>query len=324
MDRELQRKMYRQMVLIRHFEEKCAELYAGAKIGGFLHLYIGEEAIAVGAINALQPDDDVITHYRDHGHAIAKGVDINGLMAELCGRATGVCKGRGGSMHLADVNKKMWGGYAIVGGHLPLATGLAHAHAYNKTGNITTCFFGDASCDIGEFHEALNFSALWKLPVVWICENNLYGMGVPIAQNTAQQEIYKKAASYNMPSVRVDGMDVEAMHAAVAKAAEHCRSGKGPYFIEAMTYRFRGHSMADPELYRDKAEVEEWKKQDPINRYRAKLEKAKVFKKGEADKLDTEVIAEVEACAQFAVDSPFPDESTLYDYIYATPLEGSK
>jgi pyruvate dehydrogenase E1 component alpha subunit len=324
MDRELQRKMLRQMVLIRHFEEKCAELYAGAKIGGFLHLYIGEEAIAVGAINALQANDDVITHYRDHGHAIAKGVDINGLMAELCGRATGVCKGRGGSMHLADVNHKMWGGYAIVGGHLPLATGLAHSHAYNKTGNITVSFTGDASCDIGEFHEAMNFSALWKLPVLWIVENNLYGMGVPIAQNTSQQEIYKKAASYNMPSVRVDGMDVEAMHAAVEKAAAHVRAGNGPYFIEAMTYRFRGHSMADPELYRDKAEVEQWKKQDPINQYRAKLEKAKVLKKGEFDAIDKETQAEVNACAEFAVNSPFPDESTLFDFVYATPLEGNR
>jgi len=324
MDRELQRKMLRQMVLIRHFEEKCAELYAGAKIGGFLHLYIGEEAIAVGAINALEANDDVITHYRDHGHAIAKGVDINGLMAELCGRATGVCKGRGGSMHLADVNHKMWGGYAIVGGHLPLATGLAHSHLYNKTGNITVSFTGDASCDIGEFHEAMNFSALWKLPVLWIVENNLYGMGVPIAQNTSQTEIYKKAASYNMPSVRVDGMDVEAMHEAVTKAAKHIRAGKGPYFIEAMTYRFRGHSMADPELYRDKAEVEEWKKQDPINQYRAKLEKAKVLKKGEFDAIDKETQSEVNACAEFAVNSPFPDESSLFDFVYATPLEGNR
>ncbi|MFN3431325.1 MAG: pyruvate dehydrogenase (acetyl-transferring) E1 component subunit alpha [Candidatus Sericytochromatia bacterium] len=324
MDRELQRKMLRQMVLIRHFEEKCAELYAGAKIGGFLHLYIGEEAIAVGAINALEANDDVITHYRDHGHAIAKGVDINGLMAELCGRATGVCKGRGGSMHLADVNHKMWGGYAIVGGHLPLATGLAHSHLYNKTGNITVSFTGDASCDIGEFHEAMNFSALWKLPVLWIVENNLYGMGVPIAQNTSQQEIYKKAASYNMPSVRVDGMDVEAMHEAVTKAAAHIRSGNGPYFIEAMTYRFRGHSMADPELYRDKAEVEAYKKKDPINQYRAKLEKAKVLKKGEFDTLDAETQSEVNACAEFAVNSPFPDESSLFDFVYATPLEGNR
>lgn len=324
MDRELQRKMFRQMVLIRHFEEKCAELYAGAKIGGFLHLYIGEEAIAVGAINALQADDDVITHYRDHGHAIAKGCDLNRLMAELCGRATGVCKGRGGSMHLAQVDKKMWGGYAIVGGHLPLATGLAHSHVYNKTGQVTACFFGDAASDIGEFHEAVNFSALWKLPVVWVCENNLYGMGVPIAQNTSQPEIYKKAAAYNIKSERVDGMDVEAMHDAMTRAAEHCRSGQGPYFIEAMTYRFRGHSMADPELYRDKAEVEKWRKQDPINQYRAKLEKAKVLKKGEADTIDKETLAEVEAAAQFAVDSPFPDPSTLYDYIYATPLEGTR
>ncbi len=321
MDRDLRKKLYRQMVQIRHFEEKCAELYAGAQIGGFLHLYIGEEAIAVGAINALKPDDDVVTHYRDHGHALAKGLEVGPVMAELCGRATGVCKGRGGSMHVADVSKKMWGGYAIVGGHLPVATGLAHAHAFAKDGLVTTCFFGDAASDIGEFHEAMNFAALWKLPIVFVCENNLYGMGVPIAMNTAQQQIVQKAKAYGMPGERVDGMDVEVMHAAMTKAATHARKGKGPYFLEAMTYRFRGHSMADPELYRDKAEVEEWKKKDPIHAYRALLIKEKVFTKAQADALDQEVLAEIEAAAKFALDSPFPDESTLFDDIY-TPAGG--
>jgi pyruvate dehydrogenase E1 component alpha subunit len=323
MDSELQRKMYRQMLLIRHFEEKCAELYAGAMIGGFLHLYIGEEAVAVGAINALAPDDDVITHYRDHGHALARELDPGAVMAELCGRSTGVCQGRGGSMHVADVKKKMWGGYAIVGGHLPLATGLAHAHHYKKDKAVTACFFGDASTDIGEFHEAMNFAALWKLPVVWICENNLYGMGVPIAMNSAVQQITDKAKAYGVPAKRVDGMDVEAMYEAVKEAVEHARSGQGPYFIEAMTYRFRGHSMADPELYREKAEVEKWKKKDPLLQYRAKLEKTKVFKKDDADALDADVLAQVEAAGKFAVDSPFPDEATLYDHIYATPFEGT-
>lgn len=321
MDRELRQKLYRQMVQIRYFEEKCAELYAGAQIGGFLHLYIGEEAIAVGAINALKADDDVVTHYRDHGHALAKGMESGPVMAELCGRATGVCKGRGGSMHVADVSKKMWGGYAIVGGHLPVAIGLAHGHAYAKDGLVTTCFFGDAATDIGEFHESMNFAALWKLPVVFVCENNLYGMGVPIAQNSAVQQIVQKAGAYGMPSERVDGMDVEAMHAAMTKAAAHARKGKGPYFLEAMTYRFRGHSMADPELYRDKAEVEQWKKKDPINAYRAKLIKDKVFTKAQADALDKEVLAEIEAAAQFALDSPYPDESTLFDDI-VTPMGG--
>ena len=318
MDRELRKKLYRQMVEIRYFEEKCAELYAGAQIGGFLHLYIGEEAIAVGAINALEPLDDVVTHYRDHGHALAKGMEAGPVMAELCGRATGVCKGRGGSMHVADVSKRMWGGYAIVGGHLPVATGLAHAHAFAKDKLVTTCFFGDAATDIGEFHEAMNFSALWKLPIVFVCENNLYGMGVPIAQNSAVQQIVEKAKAYGMPSARVDGMDVEAMHAAMAKAAAHARKGKGPFFLEAMTYRFRGHSMADPELYRDKAEVEEWKKKDPINAYRAKLIKEKVLTKAQADAIDKAAQATIDAAAQFALDSPYPDEATLYDDVFTT------
>ncbi|MDB5100313.1 MAG: pyruvate dehydrogenase (acetyl-transferring) component, alpha subunit [Cyanobacteria bacterium RYN_339] len=317
---DLQKKMYRQMVEIRHFEEKCAELYAGAKIGGFLHLYIGEEAIAVGAINALNPDDEIVTHYRDHGHGLARGLDAGAIMAELCGRATGVCKGRGGSMHVADASKHMWGGYAIVGGHLPLAVGLAHAAVYKKTGRVTSCFFGDAATDIGEFHESMNFAALWKLPCIFVCENNLYGMGVPIAMNTATTQIVEKSRAYSMPGEQVDGMDVLAVYAAMQRAIKHARSGKGPYFLECMTYRFRGHSMADPELYRDKAEVELWKKKDPINAFRSKLEKAKIFKKGDAEKLDQEVLAEIEAVGQFAVDSPFPDESTLFDYIYATEV----
>ena len=322
MDRDTRQKLYRQMVQIRYFEEKCAELYAGAQIGGFLHLYIGEEAIAVGAIGALKPDDDVVTHYRDHGHALAKGMESGPVMAELCGRATGVCKGRGGSRHVADVSKKMWGGYAIVGGHLPVATGLAHQHAYAKDGLVTTVFFGDAASDIGEFHEAMNFASLWKLPIVFVCENNLYGMGVPIAMNSAVPEIVTKAKAYGMPSARVDGMDVEAMHEAMSKAAAHARKGKGPYFLEAMTYRFRGHSMADPELYRDKAEVEEWKKKDPINAYRARLIKDKVLTKAQAEKIDQEAHAEIEAAAKFALDSPYPDESTLYDDIF-TPVGGN-
>lgn len=316
MDSALRKTFYRQMLLIRYFEEKCAELYAGAQIGGFLHLYIGQEAIAVGAINALTEKDDVITHYRDHGHALARGLEAGPVMAELCGRATGVCKGRGGSMHVADVTKRMWGGYAIVGGHLPLAVGLGHAHQYNQTGGVATCFFGDASTDIGEFHESMNFAALWDLPVIFICENNLYGMGVPIAMNSAVPEIVTKAKAYGMTSVRVDGMDVEGIHAAMTKAIAHARSGKGPYFIEAMTYRFRGHSMADPELYRDKQEVEQWKKKDPIAKYRAQLIKDKVYTKAALDKLDAEIAAEIEAAAKFALDSPFPDEATLFEDIY--------
>ena len=320
MDALLQREMYRQMLLIRQFEEKCAELYAGAKIGGFLHLYIGQEAVAVGAVNAFGPGDDIITHYRDHGHALARGLESGPVMAELCGRETGVCKGRGGSMHIADVSRRMWGGYAIVGGHLPLAVGLAHGHQYRKTGGVVACFFGDASTDIGEFHEAMNFAALWKLPCVFICENNLYGMGVPITMNSAVQQIVEKARAYGMPSERVDGMDVEAVHAATLKAIAHCRAGDGPYFLETMTYRFRGHSMADPELYRDKAEVEEWKRKDPINAYRALLLTENILSEADAAEIEGSVTAEVEACARFAIESPFPAESSLYDHVYATPV----
>ncbi|MEB3284885.1 MAG: pyruvate dehydrogenase (acetyl-transferring) E1 component subunit alpha [Candidatus Sericytochromatia bacterium] len=316
MNRETRRAFYRQMLLIRLFEEKCAELYAGAQIGGFLHLYIGQEAVAVGAIQALTPEDDVVTHYRDHGHALARGLEAGPLMAELCGRETGVCKGRGGSMHLADASRRMWGGYAIVGGHLPVAVGLAHAHQYRKSGGVTMSFFGDASTDIGEFHEAMNFAQLWRLPSVFICENNLYGMGVPIAMNSSVQQIVDKARAYGMPSERVDGMDVEAVEEVVAAAVRHARAGNGPFFIEAMTYRFRGHSMADPELYRDKAEVEEWKRRDPLQTYRARLLKSKVLTSASAEALEQEVLAEVEAAARFALESPFPDPATLFDDIY--------
>ncbi|MEB3330703.1 MAG: pyruvate dehydrogenase (acetyl-transferring) E1 component subunit alpha [Candidatus Sericytochromatia bacterium] len=321
MDRSLRRQFYRQMLQIRLFEEKCAELYAGAQIGGFLHLYIGEEAIAVGAIAALEDRDDIVTHYRDHGHALARGLDPNGLMAELCGRATGVCRGRGGSMHLADATKRFWGGYAIVGGHLPPAVGLAHAHQYLGKGGVSVCFFGDAATDIGEFHEAMNFAQLWRLPIVFVCENNLYGMGVPLAMNSAVPQIVDKARAYAMPSDRIDGMDVEAVYEAMSAAVAHARAGNGPFFLEAMTYRFRGHSMADPELYRDKAEVEEWKKKDPVATYRARLLRAKVLTQASAEALDAEVAAEVEAAARFALDSPLPDPDTLFDDV-TTPAAG--
>ncbi|MEB3220898.1 MAG: pyruvate dehydrogenase (acetyl-transferring) E1 component subunit alpha [Candidatus Sericytochromatia bacterium] len=323
MDRSLRRNFYRQMLLIRLFEEKCAELYAGAQIGGFLHLYIGEEAIAVGAIAALAEQDDIVTHYRDHGHALARGLDTAAVMAELCGRATGVCKGRGGSMHIADVDHRFWGGYAIVGGHLPGAVGLAHAHKYQGTGGVSVCFFGDAATDIGEFHEAMNFAQLWRLPIIFVCENNLYGMGVPLAMNSAVPQIVDKARAYNMPSDRIDGMDVEAVYAAMSAAVAHARAGNGPFFLEAMTYRFRGHSMADPELYRDKAEVEEWKKKDPVGTYRARLLRSKVLTNATADALDAEVAAEVEAAARFALESPYPDPDTLFDDVF-TPAAGAR
>ncbi|HCV00101.1 MAG TPA: pyruvate dehydrogenase (acetyl-transferring) E1 component subunit alpha, partial [Dehalococcoidia bacterium] len=255
------------MLLIRRFEEKCAEMYSLGKIRGFLHLYTGEEACAVGAINALRDDDKIVTHYRDHGHALARGIDANRIMAELFARVDGTNKGRGGSMHIFDVDSNFLGGYAIVAGHMPIATGLGLAAQFTQKDWATLCIFGDGGVGEGEFHEALNLAAIWKLPVVWFCENNGYGMGVPFDDSLAN-DVYKIAAAYQIPSVRIDGMDVLEVYSATQLALAHCREGNGPYFIEALTYRYRGHSMADPELYRTKEEVESFRQKDAIQRLR--------------------------------------------------------
>lgn len=260
-------EMYQQMVLIRHFEEASAEQYARGKIAGFLHLYIGEEAVAVGAMAALRPDDHVLTHYREHGHALARGMDPKAVMAELFGKATGVSGGRGGSMHLAKVDKHFWGGYAIVSAHLPLATGLALAEQYQGTERIVTCVFGEGASNAGEFHESLNLAALWNLPVLFLVENNLYGMGTAVGRASAVQEMYRKACAYDMPGEQVDGMNVLAVFHKVSERAERIRRGGGPALLEAMTYRFRGHSMADPARYRQRAEVEEFQQTDPIKHF---------------------------------------------------------
>jgi pyruvate dehydrogenase E1 component alpha subunit len=308
--------LLRQMMLIRRFEEKAAEMYARRKIGGFLHLYIGQEAVGVGAISTLGPSDYIVSHYREHGHALARGLEPGPLMAELFGRATGVSRGRGGSMHLFDVKRGFMGGYAIVGGHMPLAVGLALASSYLKNGRIVLNIFGDGAVNQGEFHESLNLASVWKLPVVFLCENNLYGMGTDVRRVSAEPEIHKRACAYNIPAERVDGMDLLAVREAARRAVDWARGGKGPYFLEAVTYRFRGHSMADPEFYRDKAEVEHWKAQDPIVRFRRYLEGEGLISEEEARSLEEGVEAVINEAVRFADESPEPPLEALYEHVY--------
>ena len=312
------KQWYRQMVLIRRFEEEARAAYQQGKVGGFLHLYIGEEAIAVGAVNALRPQDHIVTHYRDHGHAIVRGLDPKRLMAELYGKETGVAKGRGGSMHFADASKNFWGGYAIVAGHVTIAVGLALAAQRAKEDRVAMVFFGDGSTDNGQFYECLNLAALWKLPVVFVCENNQYGMGVAIDKASAVTDVHHKARMANIESVQIDGMNALAVHEAALKAVEYASSGKGPYFIEAMCYRYQGHSVADPDKYRDPEKIDEWKKRDAIERVRGLL-----VEQGLTDEdialINADVEREIKEIVAFAEASPAPDFSTLYDYTYAEP-----
>jgi pyruvate dehydrogenase E1 component alpha subunit len=256
--------LLREMLRIRRFEEKCAELYSAGTIRGFLHLYIGEEAVAVGVMQALSPDDAIVATYREHGHALARGISANALMAEMFGKQEGCSGGRGGSMHVFDTASRFYGGNAIVAGGLPVAAGLALADALAGRQRATACFFGDGAVAEGEFHESMNLAALWKLPVLFLCENNLYAMGTHIERALSQQDLPAKARTYGMPADSVDGMDVMAVEEAAGKAVASVKAGNGPFFLEARTYRFRAHSMFDAELYRDKAEVDEWKKRDPI------------------------------------------------------------
>ncbi len=308
---------YRQMVLLRVFEERAAEQYMLGKIRGFLHLYIGQEAVAVGAIHALGKDDYITTHYRDHGHALARGLSANAVMAELFGKATGCSKGMGGSMHLFDASLNFAGGYAIVAGHLPLSSGMGFAFNYLKDNRLVTTFFGDGALNEGEAHEVLNMAALWSLPMVFICENNLYGMGIPLSQSMANTQLHKMAESYGIAAAQVDGMDVLAVREAMETAVQHVRSGNGPYFLEARTYRFRGHSMADPVLYRSKDEEAEYRKLDPITHYGEWLLSSKMTTQKKLDTISEEVEKEVEESIAFAEGSPFPAPEALYRNIYA-------
>lgn len=302
---------FKQMTLIRRFEERAEEAYGQGKIGGFLHLYIGEEAIAVGAMAGLQPDDDVVTHYRDHGYVLARGVEPKKVMAELYGKVTGLDKGKGGSMHLADVSRHLWGGYAIVGGHVPLAAGLALAAQYKGEPRVTACFLGEGATNIGTFYDGLNMAAVWKLPLVMIVENNHYGMGTAVARASAVTNIVEKACAFDIPAEQIDGDDVIKVRDTVAKMAGRARQGEGPQLIEAMTYRFRGHSMGDPQRYRTREEVEQAKKLDPIMRFRERILAAGLVQTADLDRIAHEIEAETDAAVQFAEESDAPGENEM-------------
>lgn len=310
-------ELYHQMVLIRRVEESAAELYQQGKIGGFLHLYIGQEAVSTGLISARKPQDRVITAYRDHGVAINCGIPAREVMAELLGKATGISKGKGGSMHMADVNRNFWGGHAIVGAHLPLAAGLALGDQYQKTNGVTICMFGDGASNIGFFHEALNLSKVWKLPVLWVCENNQYGMGTAIDRASAVSEIVQKACGYGMKADQENGMDVIAVHDKAKEMIEKIRAGDGPMFLEYMTYRFRGHSMGDPERYRKSAEVKRWELDDPIGIFFDYLIKNKISTESGLKKIEKATEDEVLDAVQFAEESPEPAPEELFTDIYA-------
>ncbi|MBT3240519.1 MAG: pyruvate dehydrogenase (acetyl-transferring) E1 component subunit alpha [Chloroflexi bacterium] len=309
-------EVYRQMVMIRRLEERAAELYQQGKIGGFLHLYIGQEAVSTGLVAARQPQDRMITAYRDHGVAINVGISAKEVIAELLGKATGVSKGKGGSMHMADTEKNFFGGHAIVGAHLPIASGMALGDKYKKKDTVTICMFGDGATNIGYFHEGVNLSKVWDLPVLWVCENNQYGMGTTVERASAVSEIRQKAEGYGIPNERVDGMDVLAVHEATEKALKHIRAGKGPYFLEIMTYRYRGHSMGDPERYRDADEIKQWQESDPIGVFHAYLIENKKATKKALDEIEAQVEAEVEEAVEFAENSPDPAPEELFRDIY--------
>lgn len=311
---------YRQMVLIRRIEEEAANGYQQGKIGGFLHLYIGQEATAVGSINALRDDDNIVVHYRDHAHALVRGIEPGAVMAELYGKVTGTNRGKGGSMHLAERDLNFWGGYAIVGGHMALATGISLGDEYQGNDRITICYFGDGASNNGYFQESLNLSKVWDLPVIWACENNSYGMGTRVDRASAVTEMYQKACAYDIPAEQVNGQNVLETYQATQKAAEHVRSGNGPYFIEFKTYRYRGHSMGDPERYREKEEIQEWREKDPINRFSETLSD-----NGISEETLTEIEDEVEEIVQdavrFADESDDPGTDVMYANVYQNPPE---
>ncbi|HLF76591.1 MAG TPA: pyruvate dehydrogenase (acetyl-transferring) E1 component subunit alpha [Dehalococcoidia bacterium] len=304
--------LLRQMLLIRRFEERSSELYQLGKIRGFLHLYIGEEAVAVGAMLALTPDDAIVSTYREHGHALARGMSADCLMAELYGKANGCSHGRGGSMHFFDASRRFYGGYAIVGGGLPIAVGLALADKMMGRKCVTACFFGDGAVAEGEFHESLNLAKLWDLPVLFLCENNLYGMGTAIEIAESVTDIAFKAQGYNVPSQAVDGMDVLAVEAATREAQESVRAGTGPRLLELRTYRFRGHSLADPELYRTKEEVERWTQRDPLLTFETQLLEAGLLDDATRQELEESVKQEIDHAVAYAEAGPWePVEDLL-------------
>jgi pyruvate dehydrogenase E1 component alpha subunit len=316
MTREEAFALYRSMLLIRRFEERSAQLYVEGKIGGFLHLYIGQEAVGVGAMSLLRPDDYFITSYRDHGYALARGTDPRPLLAELCGKATGISRGKGGSMHFYDIPRGNFGGDGIVGGHLPLAAGMGYGIRLRQTDQVCLCFFGDGAVNEGAFHEALNVSALWDLPVVYIIENNRYGMGTSLDRASSVKDLYQRASAYGMPRRDVNGMDLLAVRNVLGEAIARARTEKRPSLIEAETYRYRGHSMSDPGKYRTKEEVEEMMRYDPIFQFGKRLMEQERFSRSELDALDGEVMAQIEEAVKFVDESPVPSADSLYEDVY--------
>ena len=309
--------LLRRMILVRRFEEKCAELYQKEKIRGFLHLYIGEEAIAAGVMPNLGPADAVVATYREHGHALLRGVSPESIMAEMYGKLEGCSRGRGGSMHLFDAETRFFGGNAIVGGGLPLAVGLALAEKMSGRNNVVACFFGEGAVAEGEFHESLNLSELWRLPVLFVCENNLYAMGTRLERSEAQPDIHLKAQGYNVPAEVVDGMDVVAVEAAARRAVADIRAGRGPTLLECRTYRFRAHSMFDPQLYRDKVEIEQWKTRDPIDRFRNWLVQSGNVHDADIDGIERDVAADIERAVAFAEAAHWEPVEALTTDVYA-------
>ena len=317
LERDVALALLRQMLRIRRFEEQCAQAYSAGKIRGFLHLYIGEEAIAAGVMPALTADDAVVATYREHGHALARGLTADSIMAEMYGKREGCSRGRGGSMHLFDVAQRFYGGNAIVGGGLPLAAGLALADKMQGRKRVTACFFGEGAVAEGEFHESMNLAALWKLPVLFLCENNLYAMGTALSRSESDTDLVTKAASYNMAALSVDWMDVEAVTSATREAVDTIRRLSVPYFLELQTYRFRAHSMFDPELYRSKAEVEKWKKHCPIETFTARLRQAGFLDERQLQGLEADVAQEVGHAVAFAEAGTLEPVEDLEKDVYA-------
>lgn len=316
MDKDLMISLYRDMIRIRRFEEECARQYTRGKIGGFLHLYNGQEAVAVGAISAVEPTDYILATYREHAHYLARVGDMNAAMAELVGKATGCAKGRGGSMHFFDTSKRFMGGHAIVGGHVPIAAGIAFASKYRGESDITLCFFGEGTANMGAFHEGMALASLWKLPVIFICENNLYSMGTPLYRTLAVEDIAVRAKGYPMAQEIVNGDDVLEVRDAVRRAAKRARAESLPILVEAKTYRFRGHSMSDPAKYRTKEEVEEWMKRDPIRILAERIYQLGIATEAQLKAIDDQAKQDVSNAVKFADESPVPDPATLYDDVY--------
>jgi pyruvate dehydrogenase E1 component alpha subunit len=310
---------YEQMMLMRRFEEKAAQLYGQQKIKGFCHLYIGQEAVVAGTMSALKKEDKIITAYRDHAHALACGIPAREVMAELYGKVTGCSKGKGGSMHMFSKEHNFFGGHGIVGGQIPLGAGIAFADQYRGGDQVTVCYFGDGAARQGALHETFNMAMLWKLPVIFVIENNGYAMGTSVGRTTNVAEMYKIGESYEMPSESVDGMRTEDVHIAIAKAAERARKGEGPTLLEIRTYRYRGHSMSDPAKYRSKEEVEEYKNQDPIEQVKSTLLKKKYANEADLEAIEEKIAELVNESVTFSENSPYPEASALYEDVYFEP-----